>query len=175
MQYRNCRGCGKLFTAHGTPVRYCGDDCRRAGLRAYAQEWERINRPRPTAHYCECGADLKVTRNKCDACLVASKRQARKRAKRRRKALKRGIATEPYTLAEIAIRDKHRCGICGKRVAMSKAVPDPKAPTIDHIVPLDPSAGGGNDTRANVQLAHFECNWRKSNGYLGAQQLLLVG
>lgn len=53
---------------------------------------------------------------------------------------------------------------------MTKAVPHPKAPTIDHVLPL---AAGGDDVRANVQLAHFECNWKKRDG--GTQQLMLVG
>lgn len=53
---------------------------------------------------------------------------------------------------------------------MTKAVPHPKAPTIDHIVPL---ADGGDDVRSNVQLAHFICNSMKGTG--GTQQLMLVG
>lgn len=73
-------------------------------------------------------------------------------------------------MAEIASRDRHMCGLCKKRVAMTKAAPHPKSPTIDHIVPL---ADGGEDTRANVQLAHFICNVRKAAG--GSQQLVLVG
>lgn len=53
---------------------------------------------------------------------------------------------------------------------MSKPVPHPKAPTIDHILPI---SKGGQDVHANIQLAHFECNWRKGDG--GSQQLMLVG
>ncbi|MDI9885916.1 HNH endonuclease signature motif containing protein [Streptomyces sp. HNM0645] len=78
--------------------------------------------------------------------------------------------SEPYTLAEIAERDKGRCGLCGGRVAMKQKVPHPKAPTIDHVVPV---SEGGDDTRANVQLAHFVCNSVK--GPRGSQQLALIG
>jgi 5-methylcytosine-specific restriction endonuclease McrA len=53
---------------------------------------------------------------------------------------------------------------------MTKAVPHPKAPTIDHIIPL---AHGGDDTRANVQLAHFLCN--ASAGITGTKQAALFG
>lgn len=77
---------------------------------------------------------------------------------RRRRAAKRGGASEPYTLAEIALRDDFNCGLCGKSVPMAVKVPEPLAPTIDHIVPI---SKGGDDTRANVQLAHFVCNSRK--------------
>ncbi|WP_196217855.1 HNH endonuclease [Streptomyces blattellae] len=89
---------------------------------------------------------------------------------RRRRAAKRGGASEPYTLVEIAARDRARCGLCGGRVAMKRVAPHPKAPTIDHVVPV---AEGGDDTRANVQLAHFRCNSAK--GARGSQQLALIG
>jgi len=102
------------------------------------------------------------------------------RAQRRRKERARArvsVASEPYTLAEIAARDRYRCGICiaegrGRqaRVAMTQAVPHPRAPTIDHIVPWSISK---DDTRANVQLAHFICNSRKH--VHGSQQLALIG
>ncbi|MCX4786475.1 HNH endonuclease [Streptomyces sp. NBC_01221] len=78
--------------------------------------------------------------------------------------------SEPYTLLGIAERDRTRCGLCGGRVAMKQKVPHPKAPTIDHIVPV---SEGGDDTRANVQLAHFRCNSVK--GARGCQQLALIG
>lgn len=84
---------------------------------------------------------------------------------RRRRAAKRGGASEPYTLAEVAVRDDFRCGLCGDSVPMTVRVPDPLAPTIDHIVPI---SKGGDDTRANVQLAHFRCNSVKGNRGSGA-------
>jgi 5-methylcytosine-specific restriction endonuclease McrA len=73
-------------------------------------------------------------------------------------------------LAEVAARDRYRCGFCRKRVAMKQVVPHPRAPTIDHVVPL---ADGGDDTRANVRLAHFLCNVRAQTG--GDKQLALCG
>jgi 5-methylcytosine-specific restriction endonuclease McrA len=92
------------------------------------------------------------------------------RARRRRyKARKRGVRHEPYTLAEIAARDRYTCGICRRRVAMTKVVPHPKAPTVDHLVPV---SAGGDDVRANVRLAHFLCNSRRGVG--GVVQLALI-
>ncbi|WP_328941531.1 HNH endonuclease [Streptomyces sp. NBC_00250] len=89
---------------------------------------------------------------------------------RRRRAAKRGGVSEPYTLAQIAERDRGLCRLCGKPAAMDERVPHPKAPTIDHVVPV---SEGGDDTRANVQLAHFVCNSAK--GPRGSQQLALIG
>jgi len=77
----------------------------------------------------------------------------------RRRAAERGGTPVPYSRAEIFTRDRWVCQLCGKRVKRSAAVPDPKAPVIDHIVPL--AAGpevGGVDAPWNVQCAHFLCN-----------------
>lgn len=76
----------------------------------------------------------------------------------RRRALKKGVASEPYTTRQIAERDGFTCGLCGGAVVMSTPYPDPWSPTIDHVIPL---IRGGDDTRANVQLAHFTCNSAK--------------
>jgi 5-methylcytosine-specific restriction endonuclease McrA len=93
------------------------------------------------------------------------------RKRRRRRARQREAVTEPYTLAEIAARDRFICGLCRRRVDMGKSHPHPKSPSIDHKVPISESL---DDTRANVQLAHFDCNWRK--GARGAdEQLFLFG
>lgn len=89
---------------------------------------------------------------------------------RRRRAAKRGGASEPYTLTEIAERDGHRCALCGDPVPMDVKVPEALAPTIDHIVPV---VRGGDDTKANVQLAHFRCNSVK--GPRDVQALALAG
>lgn len=83
---------------------------------------------------------------------------------------RRGVLHEPYTLEEIAARDRSRCGLCRGRVAMRLRVPHPKAPTIDHLIPV---SEGGDDVKANVQLAHFACNTRRGVG--GTVQLCLVG
>lgn len=81
-----------------------------------------------------------------------------RRKNRRRRIDLQVVASEPYTLAEIAQRDGYCCGLCGGTVDMEVPWPDRWAPTVDHVVPL---VAGGDDTRANVQLAHFVCNSRK--------------
>lgn len=81
------------------------------------------------------------------------------------------MASESYTLDEIARRDGFRCGLCHRRVDLTTPAPQPRSPSIDHVVPL---SRGGDDTRANVQLAHRACNVRKNNRG-EAQQLALLG
>lgn len=157
-----CFACGKTHDPAGTEP--SGSDACRAELkRRVNAAFVAMRRP------CVCGAVLGCARNKCDACVASSKRAA----KRRRRAHKRGALSERYTLAEIARRDRFRCHICRQRVAMTKVVPDPHAPTIDHLVPL---SAGGDDVRSNVRLACFICNSTKGAGTVpGGEQLLLFG
>lgn len=79
-------------------------------------------------------------------------------AAERRRLRMRSVAREPYSLSLIAERDRSSCGICGGVVDMGLRHPDRLSPSIDHVVPI---ARGGDDTVANVQLAHLICNIRK--------------
>lgn len=161
-----CAVCDVAFHTN-RPQAHCSPACAMVGKLRYDRAYN-TRRPKP-ARSCACGSPLNGRRLKCDACRL-TRSQIRRRDKRRRRALKLGVPTERYTLAEIAQRDRRTCQLCRKRVAMTKIVPHPKAPTIDHVVPL---ADGGSDLRSNVQLAHFLCNSTKSNR--GTQQLVLVG
>jgi 5-methylcytosine-specific restriction endonuclease McrA len=164
---KTCAECGGQY-AKGR-YRYCSEPCseracRRMSLVRYGKTPDEVDRCR------KCGISVPMKRKSCDSCRAVALQNAKRRARRRRRARQRGAVCEGYTLAEIAERDRYYCGLCRKRVAMTKSVPHPKSPTIDHVLPL---AVGGQDTRANVQLAHFECNWRKADR--GTQQLALIG
>lgn len=78
----------------------------------------------------------------------------------RRRALKAGAPTEPYTRDEIAERDGYTCQLCGGQVDMELEWPDPGFPSIDHVIPL---SRGGSDLKTNVQLAHLRCNIAKGD------------
>jgi hypothetical protein len=164
---KTCAECGQSYREGGH--RYCSPPCslaaqRRRDLLRYGKTPEDVDR-------CGgCNEPVPLRRKRCDDCKAQAAREAKRRKRRAEKARRRGVIHERYTLAEIARRDRSTCKLCGKRVAMTKSVPHPKAPTIDHILPI---AAGGQDVRANVQLAHFECNWKKSDG--GTQQLALIG
>lgn len=84
---------------------------------------------------------------------------ARRVQRDRRRARKREAYVADVNRREVFERDRWTCRLCGKRVARTKAVPHPKAPVLDHIVPL--AAGvefGGVHAPHNVQTAHFLCN-----------------
>lgn len=83
----------------------------------------------------------------------------------RRRAARRSAHVR-YSRHAVFERDRWTCQLCGKRVKRRAKVPDPKAPVIDHIVPL--AAGpelGGVDAPWNVQCAHFLCNSIKSASF----------
>jgi len=96
---------------------------------------------------------------------------SKRRAHERRRARKRNAYVEDVDRHQVFARDRYRCQICNGRLAMKQVVPHPKAPTIDHIIPL--KAGGTHEMR-NVQAAHFVCNSRKSANAAN-DQLLLFG
>lgn len=115
-------------------------------------------RPLRACADCEVPVDTSGVVALCPTCRTCRERAYWQGKNRRRRAALRGAPSEPYTLAEIAERDSFRCQLCDLRVDMSLTAPDRWAPTIDHVIPL---AASGDDTRANVQLAHLACNSRK--------------
>jgi len=172
LTYRDCLECGRLFISRQART-YCGETCSKAGYLKAGRAYNK-GRPRKSTGTCSCGAALpSAQRKKCDGCRALAAQEQKRQERKRTRARHHRIKRERYTLAEIAKRDRYYCQLCHpkRRVAMTKAVPHPKAPTIDHVVPL---GAGGADTKANVQLAHFLCNSRKSNRG-DAEQLRLVG
>jgi len=83
------------------------------------------------------------------------------------------MASQPAELVrpiDIYLRDGWKCQICGVAVDKRAKVPHPKAPTMDHIMPV---SKGGAHTRQNLRLAHFLCNSKRGDRESG--QLLLIG
>jgi hypothetical protein len=66
-----------------------------------------------------------------------------------------GNSISPATRKFVYARDGNRCQIC-KRKCNSKRIPNPRARTIDHVVPL--SEGGDLHAPENMQTACFWCN-----------------
>lgn len=173
-----CAVCGKLLwsaqTSRPAGERTCRE-CRRAGLGPVD---ESKRGPRPKSCAC-CGEPfVAVSQTKYGWTRSCSKRcatllrggslspeeQERRRRERwqqknrRRRAILQEVASEPYSLSEIAERDGFSCQLCDGPVDMAMRHPDPKSPSVDHIVPI---AARGPDTRGNVQLAHLGCNASK--------------
>jgi len=67
-------------------------------------------------------------------------------------------AGESIDVAELGVRDGWICGICGEPVLPYLSSPDPRCPSIDHVIPI---SHGGAHSWDNVQLAHVVCNVRR--------------
>jgi len=124
----------------------------------------------PPRRCTECGTTYRSPQPAQRYCSPqCSRRRHGHDAKARRRAQSRS-GGEPAARMRIYERDGWRCQICGRKVKRNATVPDPRAPTLDHIIPL---AAGGTHEPANVQCACFICNARK--GDRGTDQLLLFG
>lgn len=88
-----------------------------------------------------------------------------------RRARERNAVHERYSRHKIFERDGWRCHICRRKTLRTAVVPHPRAPVLDHLVPL---AEGGDDTAANLATACFICNSTKRECG-GNEQLALVG
>ena len=166
---RSCIECGAPFEPL-MGARLCSDACRVARNRAGQKAWSQEHRPpmgKRTSTCPLCGLVFKgYTRQVYCAprCGLHGSRDARR-------ARERGAFVEAVWRSKVYERDGYVCQICHKPCKMTALAPHPKAPTLDHIIPL---AHGGTHEYANVQLAHFLCNSRKSDGD-GQLNLNIVG
>lgn len=71
----------------------------------------------------------------------------------------------------VLMRDRWQCKICMRPINRSLTVPDPRAGTVDHVIPQ--SQGGTHDV-ANLRAAHMSCNSARNNRG-GNEQLALIG
>lgn len=89
----------------------------------------------------------------------------------RRRARALAAFIEDVPRFEVFQRDGYRCHLCNRKTNPAKTVPHPRAPTIDHIIPL--SKGGKHD-RWNCRTACYRCNASKCNRGGGEQFILAI-
>lgn len=164
-----CEHCGDWYTAKRKGTKYCSSYC------CHRDHYVPVSERRdPVAKTCaNCGDDFSVVerasvRKYCSE--LCQKKASWRKSDRARRARLQGADTQSYDRKGVFERDGWTCQVCGESVDKRTRVPHPKAATIDHIVPL---SQGGDDTRKNVQCAHFECNTNKHAGSAGSQLLLL--
>lgn len=103
-----------------------------------------------------------------------------KQGRSRRRAREKQAFVENVSPKYIFKRDNYRCKLklsatCNGKTDPRRAVPHPRAPTVDHIIPL--GVGVENDgwhSNANSWTACFQCNCIKSDRG-GGEQLALIG
>lgn len=156
-----CVVCRSTFTAK--PQRLtCTAACAAQRARDKARE-AAVERAPKTHRSCgECGITfLPEYGTKLRAyCSAACRRRAvRRAAKAIRRARQRGAKVEVVRSTDVFERDAWRCHLCcRKTIAAKRGTAHPRAPELDHIVPL---ALGGAHSYANTACACRECNWRK--------------
>jgi 5-methylcytosine-specific restriction endonuclease McrA len=175
-----CAVCDRSFV--GQASKYCSDGCRKEIARRKSRFYVLRKRSVSARECVVCGVEftpeyqpwsgprkmLVACSGACDAVRV---RRSKRDMKAKRRARKRTATVETVRRAKIFERDGWRCRLCGKVVARNKVVPHPRAPVLDHIIPL---ARGGTHEGRNVHTAHFICNSLKGDRAVG-EQLLLVG
>lgn len=167
----NCQQCGGAFEQNNTEL-FCSSECRKIYNARKTREYAERNHA-PTIVKCkECGGEFE--RGYGDKrrvfCGVHCANRWAKRLdggtlnQRARKALRKfygKLTPKVYQVIKpikVYERDHWQCKICGQPIDQQAEPCEPLSASVDHIVPL---ASGGTHTYANVQAAHFECNWRK--------------
>lgn len=178
-RYTWCHDCREVFIASGKgPIPAHCPRCKPLHLHDY-----RGTPPWVYSLRCpDCNRYVKLvrkgySRRACDDC--ARKRQAyrsilsyqnqprhvkvaRWRESRRRRSMRlRELPSERFADREIFERDDWKCQICGAVVDPAITYPDPRSPSLDHLLPV--SYVGSTHTRDNVRLACLGCNLLRQN------------
>lgn len=106
-----------------------------------------------------------------DQCHAAHNRNVRKICKDRRRARKKDAYRADVSRSKVFEADGYRCHLCRRKTDPTKAVPHPRAPTLDHVIPL---ARGGTHEPSNCRTACYRCNSVKGDRGGGEQLLLAV-
>ncbi len=163
-----CAVCSKLFTAQ-RKAETCSDKCfnkkanegqKKRDRRLHKEYWDDA-----MPLICkECGIEFKpkyaglrfYCSNKCQ-------RRMLKAQQKKYKLIREGKISEgdDISIEVLYKRDQGKCQRCDRKLTLSSKVPNKRAPTIDHIIPL---SLGGKHEWSNVQLMGFRCNLLKGNG-----------
>jgi hypothetical protein len=137
---------------------------RRAVNRSYAASQRAARRAVPLGTCHGCGGSTTGLKRFCEGC-AAAKQQ-------RKNAVRRGASPlgPAISIADLGLRDRWRCHLCRRKVDRALPYQHRMAGTRDHLVPV---SDGGDDSPANLRLAHRSCN--SSRGARGTVQLALVG
>jgi len=162
-EWMECEACSKKVERQSSMQRVCSESCR------YRLE-------NPLHEKCvdcrsQLTADTRYVR-RCEPCRI--KRKKANRAKNRKRCKRYGV---PYDASvknrEVFERDAYRCQLCTRKCLSKFTVvngrPDPRSPTVDHIVAL--SLGIKGHTWDNVQCACWQCNIDKGASAVGQTRL----
>jgi len=170
-----CRVCAVALPSDGPRRLTCSRDCGKEwAMRAAYQENRALAEAALRPRACrECrveftptyGSKLRVFCSR--ACRGRCLGRTAKHVRRARSFL---AGVESFRAIDVFVRDGWRCHLCAKLTRPARrGTTHPKAPELDHIVPL---AAGGAHTRENTACACRECNIRKGARIRGQPSLL---
>lgn len=162
---KTCPMCGTSFRPERTAKQvHCSPACAsRARRDSATRQCRESDCDRPVRAREMCNMHLRRTYRAEGIEASPAWTDRRRENYQRRRALKAGVDAERIVNREIFERDGWSCGLCSEPVDTEIAWPDPRSPSLDHIVPL---SRGGSHTAANVQLAHLGCNVEKGDRML---------
>ncbi len=181
-----CLTCGKEHLSARRDGKYCSEVCKGIGLRKRYSTALVLWTPPPKQPRAMPGPLRPLRRRwymgRCRLCATAfvhdsprthycSPQCTRRDLKAKRRVLQKSAYVAPVSPTYIFERDNWTCQLCRRKVNRKAVVPHPRAPVLDHVIPL---AKGGTHEPANVQCAHFMCNCLKSDRG-GGEQLMLIG
>jgi len=153
------------------------DRHRRNKERARMRELKRVTQPPAAWKSVQCCVCTQWFISKqfdmtcSDECNIARLLEVRRKQRGRRRARERNAYVADVQPSRVFELDGYRCHLCNKKCDATKVVPHPRAPTVDHVIPL---SNGGTHEPANCRTACFICNSTKgSRG--GGEQLALIG
>jgi 5-methylcytosine-specific restriction endonuclease McrA len=174
-----CAQCGALFV-RCAGAKFCGDACRLADQAARRGAARKASFVSETRRCRFCAAEF-VTRSGLERRRVFCSGACRVKDTHRRlstgnthirRAKRYGSEWEYVDKWAVFARDRWRCQICGtstpRRLSGTK---DPRAPELDHIVPL---SKGGAHVESNVQCTCHACNAAKKARPMGQMRIALA-
>lgn len=119
--------------------------------------------------YCNLFGRQSFQRTCSPACGNELSRWRNWRKTSKRRATLRNARVEHVDVFSVFERDGWRCHLCGRNTPRKlRGTTDPRAPELDHIVPL---AKGGEHSYRNTACACRACNGAKSDHVLGQMRL----
>lgn len=143
--HTKCLQCGERLSANKS--KYCSAPCNVRHLRGTPH----------TTDCVICGTKF-PTRQRSKTCSDDCAVALRRSGGHIRRAKVRGLGWEIFSKAEIFERDGWVCQICCEPTDRVVHWRHPRAPSLDHIIPVKL---GGPHTRANTQCSHLMCNFIK--------------
>lgn len=146
----------------GRPRKYCSDRCtKKANRYSKTRACSRESCQKPMLAKDLCATHYNSTFHKGSQRKSDTPEKKRLRD-RKRTQWRRAVVCDPdadlIDRDVVGKRDGWVCGICRCDVDSSRAWPDPKSPSLDHIVPL---SRGGRHTYSNVRITHLTCNVKR--------------